>query len=253
MEKVILERVSELGYERIIFRVEDDVVIGDEFYNDEFKSRLEARSFPVEDALKNIVSTYLEKNYIEVKVIGELQKESEKVPSTIKIMYKDEVLEKYSLYLGSGLWDHEKIYVYEEDVVLDEDLDLDEEDKEGERTGMIFLKNLTVNGNIVNDSDYSRPIRVIGKTTAHSILAGAGYLEFNDIELRDALVTGVTEEVGILTINGNIKAKSIVDKLYVGNLFNPKSIDVDFFVSECDYELKGRCGFRLVIENLADY
>jgi len=113
-----------------------------------------------------------------------------------------------NIFLDERVW-FDNFYVYEEDMSFDTHLDLDA--KGDFKGGHFFLKDLIVNGDILNrNSDYGHPLQVVGKTSAHSIISGGAFLIFNgDVILKDLLA--VYYNHGETSFKTSLTARLVLD------------------------------------------
>ena len=203
---MILEKVSKKGYERIILSRDGFVVTEDYFYNEEHKRRgMKNSSEHKNNYLEVIANEYLEKGFIEVPEIGALQNKN--TSQTIFVLSKEDFQKKYpKINIDYFNWPYD-IKVFEEDVIMDTTLDLGAQD-DSEATPMLFLRNLTVHGDIISDDvDTDCPIRVFGKTKAYSITSKGAKMYFNDVELTKSKNIYTNSET-LLQISGKLKVFS---------------------------------------------
>lgn len=155
----------------------------------------------VSDILIEITRYFITKGYIEVEKANTLKIDSSKIKS-IKFMSLERFRKEYSNITLDGFpWDINSIEVYLEDTIINGDLDLSKESDFAfdldieEKTNLVFLKNLMVNGDIyTNDSDIDRSLRVIGDLTAHNlVIAGADVSVEGKTTIKDVLMLGYSE------------------------------------------------------------
>jgi len=206
IKKVILEKISKEGYEQIILSANGAAVTEDYFYNEEIQRRgMKSSSEYKNDYIKVLATEYLEKGFLEVQEVGTLKNKN--IVQTIFVLSKEDFKEKYpNINIDSFNWPYD-IKVFEEDVILNSTLDLGKED-DLEATPRVYLKNLTIFGDIVSyDADTDCPIRVLGKTKAHSIIARGAMMYFNDVELTKSKKIDTNLE-SCLEIYGKLKTLS---------------------------------------------
>ena len=209
IEEVIFEKIDAYGYTQIILRYFKKFISQKVKSLNEEKvdiSKITGRALKAK--FKKLETTIQKEGYTKVSSSGELLKSmTDPLPEqTIFKMNYGEFHTAYpDIYLDDDIW-YNNFYVYTEDMSFDTTLDLDISD-----IGHIFLKNLTVKGDILNEnSDDGAPLLVKGKTFANSIIAGGSFLTFEgDVTLKDLLA--VYYNHGETSFEGKLTARVVLD------------------------------------------
>lgn len=226
VEEALLEKFDSVGYKQIKFvRYREGIIAffrlnggGGEEAKRVFskasaeKMGKEALDREIRRLYDDWIQKHLDKGFVRVARAGELAEstpEEERARVTAKRMDYRAFEENYpDIFLDSVWWKNWNIEVYEEDASFEETINLNDSDLFV--SGKLFLKDLSVEGDIVNFvAENGAPIQVEGSTTAHSIIAGGAHVKLNRVEVRDLVAVFCND--GIMEINGELKARVVLD------------------------------------------
>lgn len=82
------------------------------------------------------------------------------------------------------------VHVYDDDVIIDGHMNLSDPREDGKRGASVYLRSLTVQGDIINyDGDSGRTLVVKGKLTTHNLVGGGAVIRLGDVVV-DGVVLG---------------------------------------------------------------
>jgi len=254
-----LECFDTIGYKKITIHLyEDRVTILCQLNKDKpASSKLFIPSRKnTQQAYDEFIESYKQKGFVLVDMPGELQQTlppEKRQPILGKRLTQKAFVEHYpDIDLGRWGSRFSLLDVYEEAVSLDVNIDLSDKDVFDGEVDKLFLKDLTVHGDIVNrDGETGQSLLVLGNTTAHSLIAGGACIELRGHTLlKDMLVMHYND--GSLKLGESLTARVLFDD-DDHHYESPKKTKVDYFWSYDEPEKNRRnitAKHRLTAEGL---
>jgi hypothetical protein len=237
--ETVLEKFDHQGYKQVQFSLFQNRATVSAFLNGDniHSSILEKYDQKNhKNSYQKFIKIYQDMGFQEVESLGIL---SDKITpeERPKILAQRMSFNKFrrkntDFYMEEVWWKNYQVDVYPDDFLAEGDIDLNNEEYDFfNDSGLIFLKNLEVEGDILNPVlEYGRPIFVGGETKAHSVSAGGAYLHFDGgLEVQNTLVPHYND--GCITIRKFLKANVFFDDSDHCT-YAPQKLDINFYYTD---------------------